>query len=471
MRRSNAKHEPANDTSGASAAYISADERRAAGKALRDATPRAAHGGWKPPKDRRDPIELLRESNEGRIPELIPIRFGRMAQSPFAFYRGAAAVMAADLASTPTSGLRVQACGDAHLMNFGGFATPERNIFFDINDFDETLPAPWEWDVKRLAASIVIAAHHINLPDSDAAKAATEAVCSYRERMADYASMRALDVWYDRIDLDRVLKVLPTGAEVERVRQRVEQARRKSLPESLFPKLVEHYGSAPRIKDEPPLIFHPTEEQAPGVSVGIRRRARTLSEVIARARPDAVRPLPPVRPRDQGRRRGQRRHVLRSRTVHGGRRRSDFPAGQGSAEVGARALRRQVPAQEPGRAGRGGPAPHAVGERHFPRLDARTERPRLLLPPASRREDLRRSWKTGTLAMLREYGKLCAWALARAHARSGDAAMIAGYMGSNTTFDDAICEFAVEYADQNLRDYRAFVKAIREGRIPVASED
>ena len=193
---------------GSPAGYVSADERRAAGKALRDATPRAAHGGWKPPKDRRDPIELLHESNEGRIPDLIPIRFGRMAQSPFAFYRGSAAVMAADLASTPTSGLRVQACGDAHLMNFGGFATPERNIFFDINDFDETLPAPWEWDVKRLTASIVIAAQHLRLPDSEAAKAATDSVRSYRERMIDYSSMRALDVWYDRIDLDRVLKVL-----------------------------------------------------------------------------------------------------------------------------------------------------------------------------------------------------------------------------------------------------------------------
>ena len=137
-------------------------------------TPRAAHSGWKSPEGRRDPIELLREANEGRIPELIPLRFSRMAQSPFAFYRGAAAIMAADLASTPTSGLRVQACGDAHLMNFGGFATPERNIFFDINDFDETLPAPWEWDVKRLAASIVIAARHIDLPNSAGAKAARE---------------------------------------------------------------------------------------------------------------------------------------------------------------------------------------------------------------------------------------------------------------------------------------------------------
>ena len=319
MRKANAKHEPVEDASGVPGSYLSADERRAAGKALRDVTPRAAHGGWKPPEDRRDPVELLREANEGRIPELIPLRFSRMAQSPFAFYRGAAAIMAADLASTPTSGLRVQACGDAHLMNFGGFATPERNIFFDINDFDETLPAPWEWDVKRLAASIVIAARHIDLPDSAGAKAATESVCSYRERMADYASMRALDVWYDRIDLDRVLKVLPSGAEVARVRQRVEQARRKSLPESLFPKLVEHFGSAPRIKDAPPLIFHPTAEQAPGVTDRIRRGARRLSEVVARAYSRVVRPVSAVRPRDQGRRRGQRRHLLRARAVYGGR--------------------------------------------------------------------------------------------------------------------------------------------------------
>ena len=191
MRRSNAKHEPAKEASGASAAYMSADERRAAGKALRDATRelRMAVGS-------RPTIGAIRssfcvESNEGQILELIPIRFGRMAQSPFAFYRGAAALMAADLALTPASGLRVQACGDAHLMNFGGFATPERNIFFDINDLDETLPAPWEWDVKRLAASIVITAHHINLPNSEAAKAATESVCSYRERLADFARRRA----------------------------------------------------------------------------------------------------------------------------------------------------------------------------------------------------------------------------------------------------------------------------------------
>ena len=165
---------------------LSPDQRRAQGKSLREKVPRSSHAGWSPPKNRRDPIEILVESNQGRLPELIPIRFGRMLQSPFAFYRGTAAIMAADLAKTPASGPRVQACGDAHLMNFGGFATPERQINFDINDLDETLPAPWEWDLKRLAASVALAAHHLELPDSEAAKAVKATACAYREQMADY---------------------------------------------------------------------------------------------------------------------------------------------------------------------------------------------------------------------------------------------------------------------------------------------
>ena len=470
MRRTNTKHRPTNDVPGARGAYISADERRAAGKALRDATPRAAHGGWKPPKDRRDPTELLLESNEGRISELIPIRFGRMAQSPFAFYRGAAALMAADLASTPTSGLSVQACGDAHLMNFGGFATPERNIFFDINDFDETLPAPWEWDIKRLAASIVIAARHLDFLDSDAAKAATESACSYRERMADYASMRALDVWYDRIDLGRVLKVLPSGAEVERLTQRVEQARRKSLPESLFPKLVENHGSAPRIKDVPPLIFHPTEEQAPGVRTGY---AEAL-EGYRKSLPEHVRAL------------FDRFQLfdLAIKVVGVGSVGTYCALGLFMAAdddpifLQVKEARRSVLEPYAGKSLHGNHGERVVaGQR--------------LMQAAS---DIFLGWTRGLagrdyyfrqlrdakisaipedwdVATLKEFGKLCAWALARAHARSGDPARIAGYMGSNTTFDDAVCEFAVEYADQNLRDHRGFVKAIRDGRIPVASED
>ena len=422
------------------------------------------------PEGRRDPVELLREANEGRIAELIPLRFSRMAQSPFAFYRGAAAIMAADLASTPTSGLRVQACGDAHLMNFGGFATPERNIFFDINDFDETLPAPWEWDVKRLAASIVIAARHIDLPDSAGAKAATESVCSYRERMADYASMRALDVWYDRIDLDRVLKVLPSGAEVERVRQRVEQARRKSLPESLFPKLVEHSGSAPRIKDAPPLIFHPTAEQAPGVRTGYVEAL----EGYRKSLPEHIRVL-----FDRF-----RLFDLAIKVVGVGSVGTYCALGLFMAAdddpifLQVKEARKSVLEPYAGK---------SLHKNHGERVVAGQR----LMQSAS---DIFLGWTHGgigrdyyfrqlrdakisaipedwDLTTLKEFGKLCAWALARAHARSGDPARIAGYMGSNTTFDDAVCEFAVEYADQNLRDYRSFAKAIREGRIEVASED
>src|SRR5574337_162103 len=252
--------------------YVSPDQRRAQGRALRDAVSRVSHAGWKPAKGRRDPIEIVLASNEGRMAELIPIRFGRMAASPFAFYRGSAALMAADLATTPNAGLRVQACGDAHLMNFGGFATPERNVIFDINDLDETLPAPFEWDLKRLAASVVIAAQHLALPDSDAARVATDLVREYRERMADYASMRALDVWYDRIDPARYESRTEDPEVVQaahkRIAQRIDEAKRKTVPDHLYPKLVSTEGPKHRIKDDPPLIFHPTADMAPGVVSG-----------------------------------------------------------------------------------------------------------------------------------------------------------------------------------------------------------
>ena len=248
--------------------YHTASERRAEGKALREEVPREGHAGWKPPKDRRDPVELLLETNQSRIPELLPIRHGRMVSSPFAFFRGSAGLMAADLARTPCSGLKVQACGDAHLMNFGGFATPERNIIFDINDLDETLPGPWEWDLKRLAASVVVAGRHLRLSDNESARAAIATVRSYREHIADYASMRALEVWYDRIDVERLLKEAPTEDLRERAEQRLEKVRGRTVPEHDYPKMVEHHGALPRIKDNPPLIFHPDAKLAPGVKTG-----------------------------------------------------------------------------------------------------------------------------------------------------------------------------------------------------------
>jgi uncharacterized protein (DUF2252 family) len=449
--------------------YLTEEERRTAGKALRDTTPRAAHGGWKASQDRRDPIEVLNESNDGRIPELIPIRFGRMAQSPFAFYRGAAAVMAADLATTPISGLHVQACGDAHLMNFGGFKTPERNIFFDINDFDETLPAPWEWDVKRLAASIVIAARHIDLPASEAAKVATDTVRSYRERMADYASMRALDVWYDRIDLERFLKSTSLVA-AGRIRARVEQAQQKSAPESLFPKLVEHHGSTPRIKDEPPLIFHPTEEQAPGLKSGYASAIGGYRSSL----PEHVRTL------------FDRFHLfdLAIKVVGVGSVGTYCAFGLFMAAdndpifLQVKEARTSVLEPCAGKSRHGNHGERVVaGQRLMQSASdiflgwTRGENGRDYYFRQLRDAKISAIIEDFDFGLMRDYGRLCAWALARAHARSGDPAQIAGYLGSNSTFDDAVCEFAVEYADQNLRDYRAFVKAVREGRVPVASED
>jgi uncharacterized protein (DUF2252 family) len=449
--------------------YLSADERRAAGKAMRDAVPRASHGGWKPPKDRLDPIELLNESNEGRLSQLIPIRFGRMAQSPFTFYRGAAVVMAADLASTPQSGLRVQACGDAHLLNFGGFATPERNIIFDINDFDETLPAPWEWDVKRLAASVVIAAQHLRFADSDAAKAATDTVCSYRERMANYASMRALEVWYDSIDLERASREFPAEEHRERLERRVEQARKKSAPEMLFPKLAEHHGAVPRIKDEPPLIFHPTAEEAPGLKSGYK-------DAIAHYRvslPAHVRVL-----FDRFHFRDLAIKVVGVGSVGTMCSVALFMAADDDP-IFLQVKEARASVLEP-YAGKSTHHNHGervvVGQRLMQSASdmflgwTRGENGRDVYIRQLRDIKISAIIEDWDFKDLRAYGRLCAWALSRAHARSGDAARIAGYMGSNSTFDDAVCEFAVEYADQNQRDYRAFIRAVREGRIKVIPE-
>lgn len=456
------------------APYLSADERRAKGKALRDVVPRTSQAGWKPPKNRRDPVEIIRESSAGRLENLIPIRYGRMSASPFAFYRGSAALMAADLSTTPTSGLRVQACGDAHLMNFGGFATPERNIIFDINDLDETLPAPFEWDLKRLTASVVIAAQHLRLPDSDAARVAIDVACEYRERMADYASMRALDVWYDRIDAERFIE-RATDPDLQkelrkRVTENIEEAQRKTEPDFLYPKLVSQEGTRPAIKDEPPLIFHPTPEQAPGLAGG----AVEAVAVYSKSLPEHV------------------------QTLFGRYRFFDYAVKVvGVGSVGTlcgiclfmaadddplflQVKEARASVLEP-YAGKSLHANHGervvVGQRIMQSAsDVFLGWTHLLTGQDAYIRQLRdvkvsaviEDWDTEAL---RHYGRMCAHALARAHARSGDAAMLAGYMGAGQAFDDAIGEFAVEYADQNMSDYRAFIKAIRDGRIRAQQDE
>jgi len=445
-----------------------ASERRAQGKTLREAVPRTSHAGWKAPEDRRDPIDLLIESNQGRVLELIPTRFGRMMQSPFTFYRGSAAIMAADLATTAQSGLQVQACGDAHLLNFGGFATPERNIVFDINDLDETLPAPWEWDVKRLTASIVIAGQYLRLSETDSARAAEATVRAYRQRMANYSSMRALEVWYDTIGVDAVAEAVDDRVRVA-MKQRVETAQEKSSPEFAFPNLVEHRGAEPRFKDDPPLIYHPSAEMAPGIATAFR-------EPLARYRaslPDHVRVL-------------LDRYRLRDVAIK--------VVGIGSVgtfcAIGLLIAAEDDPLFLQVKEARASVLEPYAGKSIYKNAGQRVVNGQHLMQSAS---DVFLGWTTGEngrdfylrqlrdvkisaiiedwdAGMLREYGKLCAWALAKAHARSGDAAQIAGYMGASSVFDEAICEFAVEYADQNQRDYRAFIKAVREGRLKAIAD-
>jgi uncharacterized protein (DUF2252 family) len=455
------------------APYLTAGERRAKGKALRDKVPRASQAGWKPQKGRRDPVALLSESNAGRLEDLIPIRFGRMSASPFAFYRGSAALMAADLATTPTSGLRVQACGDAHLMNFGGFATPERNVVFDVNDLDETLPAPFEWDLKRLAASVVIAAQFLKLPDSDAGRVAIDVVREYRERMADYASMRALDVWYDRIDMqqyeDRAGDPDVVRAARKLMAERIEEAKRKTVPDHLYPKLVAMEGAKPRIKDDPPLIFHPTAAMAPGLESGYSAAIAKYRESLA----EHTRTL------------FDRYHFfdLALKVV-----------GVGSVGTQCTVCLFMASDDDPlflqVKEARASVLEPYAGKSVFPNHGQRVVVGQRIMQSAT---DVFLGWTRGMngrdvyvrqlrdmkmsaviegadIRMLRNYARMCAHALARAHARSGDAAMISGYMGSGQTFDDAIGEFAVEYADQNSSDYRAFKRAIREKRIEAIVE-
>jgi uncharacterized protein (DUF2252 family) len=449
--------------------YRSTDERRAEGRALRDAVPRESHRGWKAPRDRRDPIELLTESDDGRMPQLIPIRHWRMLQSPFAFYRGSAALMAADLARTPATGLRVQACGDAHLLNFGGFATPERNIIFDINDFDETLPAPWEWDLKRLAASVVIAGRHLGLRESESERAAGATVRAYREQMADYSFMPTLQVWYDRINIEKLLERAPNEKTRTRLKQRIEKARARTVAEHDFPKLAEQIGSTPLIKDNPPLIFHPTANEAPGMKtqfseqlalyreslnpsihplfdrfhfcdlaikvVGVGSVGTRCSIALFLAADDdplflqikeaRASVLEPYAGKSVYSSHGER-VVVGQRMIQSA---SDMFLGWSRAKAGFDVYVRQL---------------------HDMKISAVVE-----------------GWDFDTL---RAYTRTCAWALAQAHARTGDAAMISGYMGSSETFDDAICEFAVDYADQTISDHKAFARAIRDGRIQTISD-
>jgi len=270
--------------------FLSRAERLAAGKALRETLPRERHATWKPLANGRDPIDVVEKSNRDRLRELVPIRYGRMLRRPFTFLRGSAGLMARDLATTPSTGVRVQACVDCHLLNFGLFATPERNLIFDINDFDETLPAPWEWDVKRLAISFAVAARDNAHAESDAKVAAIECVRAYREHLRDDSKKSPLDVWYERLHMQTLIENAP-DAQARKRRQEIAAKAATRIGEYLFPKISTSESGQHRLVDQPPLLFHRTEKAAEG---GVSRGDGRLSPIDAAVGAGSVRSLPPA---------------------------------------------------------------------------------------------------------------------------------------------------------------------------------
>jgi uncharacterized protein (DUF2252 family) len=435
-------------------------ERIAKGKALREQVPRTAHASWAPVPDRPDPVVMLIESSEGRLAELVPIRYGRMVKSPFAFLRGAAGIMAFDLAATPTTGIRVQLCGDCHLMNFGAFGTPERNFVFDITDFDETIPGPWEWDVKRLAASVVAAGRDIGLTDGNAQKAAQAGVRNYREQMRRFADMHTLDLWYARFEGKDLLDLMQHTDSHGRPAKAADICDPHSN-ENLVAKITEVVDGKRRFRDKPPLIFHQADD---GSSHDHARRF-----------------LKHYRDTLQDDRRALLEHYHDIDTAV-------KVVGVGS--VGTRCLILLLSAGENDllvlqyKEAVASVLEPFVGKSKYPNHAQRVVCGQRLLQSAS---DLFLGWssvdgrdfyfrqlrdmKTSvtlegmSAAEFTKYAKMCGSALARGHAKSGDAALISGYLGGAETFDEAVAAFACTYADQTRRDHKMMEDAVKAGRI------
>ena len=444
-------------------------DRMAEGQALRRSAPRAAHARWRKGADRVDPLSILRAEDADRIPELVPIRYGRMLASPFAFYRGAAGVMAADLATTPASGVRVQACGDCHLLNFGGFATPERQLIFDINDFDETLPAPWEWDVKRLAASFVLAARSIGLSDAHGRDVAVDCVRSYRRRLAEFATMDPLSIWYARITEADFLAAIPKSRQAN-IRARTEQAIKRSGSDVEFPRLTEMVGGRLGIRDSPPLIFHPEITRTEAFQANL---SHLLAEYRATLADDRRMLLDRYRHVDAAIKVVGVGSVGRSCWIALMMSASNEPLFLQVKEAVASVL-------EP-----------FAGKSAYRHHGQRVIQGQRLMQPAS---DLFLGWITSSMTgkqfyvrQLRDakikplvetmdgvaldlYARRCGWALARAHAKGGDAAVISGYLGSGDNFDAALGDFSIAYADQAERDHAVLKTAVRKGQIAVHIE-
>ena len=446
----------------------SRDEHYAAGKALRATCAREAHATWKPPADRRGAVDTVLAAEAGRMPDLLPLRHGRMVRSAFAFYRGSALAMAADLAATPVSGLRVQCCGDAHLSNFGGFATPERKIIFSINDLDETLPAPWEWDVKRLAASFVVACRDNGLSEAAAKDAVLTCVRSYRESMAEFSQLKTLELWYRAVGADELMAGVPPKLR-QRVQKRIEKEQAKSRGEEMFPKLVEHKGDIPVIRDQLPTIFHPPDHP-PG---DIQQIVRDALLAYRATLPSAYQSL-------------LDRYDLRDAAIK--------VVGVGSVGTMCWVLLFTAGDADPlflqVKEARASVLEPYAGKSRFPNQGQRIVDGYRLMQPAS---DMFLGWSRGRtrdffVRQLRDmklsvmvetfgqtemdiYAGFCGRALALSHARSGNSATLSGYMGKSDVFDKAIAAFSVAYADQNERDHAALDLAVKQGKVPAVFEE
>ena len=431
-----------------------------AGRALRARVPRRAHGQWTASPDRPDPLEILSRSNANRLPELVPVRNGRMMASPFAFYRGSPAVMAADLSRTPSTGIQLQICGDAHLHNFGTFATPERNQVFDLNDFDETQPGPWEWDVKRLAASLVVAARTAGLSDGDGRAAVQGCSAEYRNEMAKMAQLSAFEVWHSRLDVESIIAAAPDKPARSRVEKTAAKARQRTSLKALS-KLTTVRDGRRVIVEDPPVVVRLTDAQLEQAQGFVKAYLATLD-------PDRDLLLDRYEFVDA---------ALKVVGVGSVGTRCFVVLLAGKADLDPLFL--QVKEAQPSVL-----APY-VGRSRYANQGKRVVVGQRIMQAAS---DVFLGWARagefdtyvrqlrdmkGSVALddaspdgLTLYGRLCGAALARAHARAGQPALLAGYLGKSTAFDDSLAAFAVSYADQNDRDYESFLDAIRSGRVP-----
>ena len=455
-------------------------ERVARGRAARQSAPRASHGGWRPAAGRPDPVSLLEEQAASRVPELVPIRYGRMLDSPFTFFRGAALIMASDLAATPDSAITVQCCGDAHLSNFGVFGSPERQLIFDINDFDETLPGPWEWDVKRLAASFEVAGRDRGFAPSDRRRVVLAAAREYRMGLRQAAEMTTLDVWYSHMEIGEMVEWIRTEDSDKRLSKAgvagsvmdVDKARTRDSHRALR-KLTERVDGKIRFVKDPPLLVPLedlvlTEQARHQTERSLRRLIKKYRKTLA----DEHHPLE------------EYRYLHMARKV----------VGVGS--VGTRAwvfLMMGVDEQDPlilqAKEAQPSVLERFAGRSAYEHHGQRVVVGQRLMQTASdiflgwqRVKDIDQRYRDYYIRQLHDwkgsahvdslrvpgavrYARMCGATLARAHARSGDWIAIAAYLGKGDRFDRAIAEFATAYADQNERDYEELVGAVRSGRI------